>query len=88
MRFRGDVYRSGQLVAPGVTGEMQQGQTPSGFISWTGWFIVPPGCGVGPGDDYELRTQGGPQGGIRILGLSAGSNQQTIARFKSNGPFQ
>ncbi len=88
MRFRGDLYKAGQLYLSGVNGDIQQQTATSGLLSWSGWFGLPSGGYPPLGDDYQLRLDDGRSAAIRILSVSTGSAQPPVARFKVNGPLQ
>src|SRR5262249_15163331 len=79
MRFRGKVLRAGQVVVDPAIGEVREELRPDGIRAWAGWFTVPPGANVGPGDDYRLLLDDGRAADIRVLSVN------TRADFRLNG---
>jgi hypothetical protein len=88
VRFRGDVYKAGQLYLSGVTGSIQQPSPGSDFLTWSGSFVVPGNACPPPGDDYELRLDDGRSGAMRILVVTPNIHLQPVAHFELNGPLQ
>jgi hypothetical protein len=88
MRFRGDVYKAGQLYLSGVTGALQQRTTPGGCLAWSGRFVVPGNACPPPGEDYQLRLDDGRSGAMHVLVVTPNIHLQPVAHFELNGPLQ
>jgi hypothetical protein len=83
MRFRGDLFKAGQLYLSAVLGEVDSGQAPGGITSWEGWFgprkATPP-----PGDDYRLVLEDGRTAALRVY-ATEGKRGAKRTLFKLNG---
>jgi hypothetical protein len=83
MRFRGNLFKHGQLYLSAVVGEVDGRQEPGGITSWQGWFgprkATPP-----PGDDYRLVLDDGRSAALLVY-ATQGKSTTKRTLFKLNG---
>ncbi len=83
MRFRGNLFKRGQLYLSAVVGEVDGRQAAGGGTAWEGWFgprkATPP-----PGDDYRLVLDDGRSAALLVYATRGRSGTRRTS-FKLSG---